>query len=223
MDKKDPFPASSFLGRPAEPARRGYHHGRLKDALLEAARSLVAERGTAGFTLAEAAKRVGVTNAAPYRHFPDRNALMTELAQQGFQSFGQRLAQAWDHGRPNPRSAFMRMGAAYLAFAREEPGLYAAMFENVGALATPESGEAADKALAVLRQACAAVLADAGAAPEGARKLAFEIWSFSHGVAMLAAGGHLDPKHPGCDPAPVLQGGVEGLVVAAIRAGGGRV
>jgi AcrR family transcriptional regulator len=218
MDKKDPFPASSFLGQ----ARRGYHHGRLKDALLEAARSLVAERGAAGFTLAEAAKRVGVTNAAPYRHFPDRSALMTELARQGFQSFGERLTLAWDKGRPNARSAFMRMGAAYLAFAHEEPGLYAAMFENVGALASRESGEAADKALAVLRQACAAVLAEAGASTDGARKLAFEIWSYSHGVAMLAAGGHLDPKNPGCDPAPIFQGGCDGLLTAAVKAGGGR-
>jgi len=219
MDKKDPFPASSFLGK----ARRGYHHGRLKDALLEAARSLVAERGAAGFTLAEAAKRVGVTNAAPYRHFPDRNALMGELARQGFRSFGERLAQAWDRGRPNAASAFMRMGAAYLAFARDEPGLYAAMFENVGALASPESGAEADRALEVLRQACAAVLAEAGASPERARQLALEIWSYSHGVAMLAAGGHLDPKNPGCDPAPILQGGANGLLAAAIRAGGGRV
>ncbi len=218
MDSKQPFPASSLLGA----ARRGYHHGRLKDALLEAARALVAERGPAGFTLAEAAKRVGVTAAAPYRHFPDRNALMAELARTGFESFGQRLAAAWDEGRPHPRDAFTRMGQAYLAFARDEPGAYATMFENVGALASPESGAAADKALSILRQACSGVLAEAGAAPEGARKLAFEIWSLSHGVAMLAAGGHLDPRNPGCDPAPILAGGVEGLLAAAIRAGGGR-
>ena len=61
-------PKQNFFGG----GRRGYHHGRLRDALVEAARTLVAERGTAGFTLAEAAKRVGVTAAAPYRHFSDR-------------------------------------------------------------------------------------------------------------------------------------------------------
>ena len=78
--------------------RRGYHHGRLKDALIEAARNLVAERGPAGFTLSEAAKRVGVTAAAPYRHFADRNALMSELAQRGFETFSDRLERAWDNG-----------------------------------------------------------------------------------------------------------------------------
>lgn len=214
MDKKDSFPASSFLGG----ARRGYHHGRLKDALLEAARALIAERGASGFTLAEAAKRIGVTAAAPYRHFTDRNAVMAELARTGFDHFGKRLASAWDGGRPDATAAFQRMGAAYLAFAREEPGLYAAMFENVGALATPESGAAADQALAVLKQACAAVLTQMGAPAEGARKLALEIWSLSHGVALLAAGGHLDPRNPGCDPAAILQGGARGLVEQAVRA-----
>jgi AcrR family transcriptional regulator len=217
MDKKD-FPGSSFLGA----ARRGYHHGRLKDALVEAGRMLLAERGSAGFTLAEAAKRVGVTAAAPYRHFPDRNALMAELARQGFVTFGQRLSSAWDNGRPNALEALARMGHAYLAFAREEPGLYTAMFENVGALAEPESGAAADKALAILRQAAAAVLVEAGGRPDNARKLAFEIWSLSHGVAMLASGGHLDPRNPGCDPAEILAGGVRGMVAENIRATGGR-
>jgi AcrR family transcriptional regulator len=218
MDKKEPFPGSSFLGA----ARRGYHHGRLKDALVEAGRSLLAERGSAGFTLAEAAKRVGVTAAAPYRHFPDRSALMAELARQGFVTFGQRLLAAWDEGRPTALEALRRMGHAYLAFAREEPGLYTAMFENVGALADPESGAAADKALAMLRQAAASVLMEARASNENARKLAFEIWSLSHGVAMLAAGGHLDPRNPGCDPAEILAGGVKGLVATAVRDAGGR-
>ncbi|MDB5650288.1 MAG: TetR family transcriptional regulator [Hyphomicrobiales bacterium] len=218
MDKNEPFPASSFLGA----ARRGYHHGRLKDALVEAARSLLAERGAAGFTLAEAAKRVGVTAAAPYRHFVDRNALMAELARQGFDSFGQRLSTAWKGGQPRAFEALARMGTAYLTFAREEPGLYAAMFENVSVLAAPESGAAADKALAILRQAAAAVLKEAGGSEDGAKRLAFEIWALSHGVAMLAAGGHLDPRNPGCDPAAILNGGVDGLVSTAIRMGHGQ-
>ena len=91
--------------------RRGYHHGRLKQALVEAARTLVAERGPAGFTLAEAAKLVGVTSAAPYRHFSDRTALMGELARLGFELFAERLSQAWDDAQPDPVAAMLRMGA----------------------------------------------------------------------------------------------------------------
>ena len=108
------------------------------------------------FHLAEAAKRVGVTAAAPYRHFSDRNELMGELAGRGFQLFGERLARAWDEGRPSAMEALYRMGAAYLAFAQEEPGLYAAMFGNVQTLAASAPGAAADAALETLRRASVA-------------------------------------------------------------------
>ena len=171
-----------FFGGP----RRGYHHGRLKDALVEAARALVAERGPAGFTLAEAAKLVGVTAAAPYRHFADRAELLEELARRGFEMFGQRLAGAWDGGRPDAAGAFRRIGAAYLAFAREEPGLYLAMFGNARTLDSPDAGRAATKALETLRTGAATVLIQLGAPHADARKLAFEVWSLSHGIAMLA-------------------------------------
>jgi AcrR family transcriptional regulator len=196
--------------------RRGYHHGRLRDALVEAARTLVTERGPAGFTLAEAAKRVGVTAAAPYRHFSDRNELMGELASRGFQLFGERLARAWDDGRPSVLDAFRRMGAAYLAFAQEEPGLYAAMFGNVQTLAAPEPGAAADAALDTLRRASVAMLRNQGAPETAARDLAFQIWAYSHGVAMLAVSGHLAVSK-GCDPAAVLQQGTTNLVEMTVR------
>jgi AcrR family transcriptional regulator len=205
-------PKQNFFGG----QRRGYHHGRLRDALVEAARSLVAERGPAGFTLAEAAKRVGVTAAAPYRQFSDRNELMGELASRGFQLFGERLARAWNDGRPTILEAFGRMGAAYLAFAQEEPGLYAAMFGNVQTLAAPGPGAAADAALDSLRRASGAILRSYGAPESAARDLAFQIWAYSHGVAMLAVSGHLAASK-GCDPAAVLQQGTANIVEMTVR------
>ena len=218
MDTKDSFFKNAFLGA----QRRGYHHGRLKDALIEAARSLIAERGTAGFTLADAARLAGVTAAAPYRHFPDRNALMAELARRGFEMFGQRLAGAWNNGQPDPVAALKRMGSAYLAFAREEPGLYGAMFNNVGPLAAPEAGAAADKALALLRIACDSVLRQRGGDEHNGLALTFEIWSLSHGVAMLALAGHLNPANSGCDPTPILESGVASLIEMAARRKGAK-
>jgi AcrR family transcriptional regulator len=200
--------------------RRGYHHGSLKDALLEAARSLLAERGPAGFTLAEAAKLVGVTAAAPYRHFSDRNALMSELARRGFEQFGKRLASAWDDGRPDPQAALARMGAAYLAFSRDEPGLYTAMFNNVAALAAPDAGAPAETAIEILRTAARNVLRKRGALEGGARELALEIWSMSHGVAMLSLAGHLDWRRTDIEPDRILGCGVTALVEMAVRRGG---
>ncbi|MGY3288943.1 AcrR family transcriptional regulator [Bradyrhizobium sp. LM3.6] len=114
-------------------AERGYHHGNLKEALLQAALGLIAEKGAAGFTFADAARMAGVSAAAPYRHFRDREELLSSIAQRGFEQFEARLTAAWDDGRPDTVTAFERVGRAYLAFAREEPAFYNAMFESGGA------------------------------------------------------------------------------------------
>ena len=98
---------------------RGYHHGNLKEALLQAALGLIAEKGAAGFTFADAARMAGVSPAAPYRHFRDRDELLSSIAQRGFEQFEALLTQAWDDGRPDTVTAFERVGKAYLAFARE--------------------------------------------------------------------------------------------------------
>src|SRR6266581_8076117 len=105
------------MSRPASGVleRRGYHHGNLREALVAAGRDLIAERGPAGFTLVEAARRAGVSPAAPYRHFKDRDALVAEISRRGFEEFGKRLAAAWARADKNPLSAFSRMGEAYLA------------------------------------------------------------------------------------------------------------
>lgn len=211
MIHKHPFLGRARFGE----ARRGYHHGSLKDALIAAARVLIAEHGSAGFTLAEAAKLVGVTAAAPYRHFSDRHDLIGELARRGFELFDVHLSGAWDEGRPEARAALKRMGQAYIAFALAEPGLYSAMFNEAKHLRRPFSCAAADKAFDGLGRATAAVLAGANVSPADVRRLAFEIWALAHGTAMLAIAGHLDPAH-GDDSAAILEQGAETLIEAAI-------
>jgi AcrR family transcriptional regulator len=194
-------------------ARRGYHHGRLKDALIEAARALIAQRGPNGFTLSEAAKLVGVTAAAPYRHFADRDELIGALARRGFELFGERLAKAWDEGRPEARIALRRMGQAYLSFAAAEPGLYAAMFQNAKSLYGPAAEAVASQALDGLVHAATAILSKHGAAPGEARRLAFELWALSHGTAMLSLAGHLNGSE---EPISILEHGAEALIDKAL-------
>src|SRR6201988_3561246 len=109
---------------------RGYHHGNLKEALLRAALELIAKKGPAGFTFAEAARWAGVSPAAPYRHFRDRDELISSVALRGFQQFEAALAKAWDGGRPDSMTPLDRLGKAYLAFARTEPAYYSAIFES---------------------------------------------------------------------------------------------
>src|ERR1700761_7772584 len=135
-------------------AERGYHHGNLREALLQAALDLIAQKGAAGFTFADAARMAGVSPAAPYRHFRDRDELLSSIAQRGFEQFEALLAAAWDDGRPDTLSAFERVGKAYLAFAREEPAYYSAMFESgVPADANPALMAAAERAFAIIRAA----------------------------------------------------------------------
>src|SRR4026209_1559860 len=88
--------------------RRAYHHGNLREALIRAALDLIAEKGPAGFTFADAARPAGVRPAAPYRHFPDRDALMADVARRGFELLEEALKGAWDEGRPEPLAAFER-------------------------------------------------------------------------------------------------------------------
>ncbi|MGE0629687.1 MAG: TetR/AcrR family transcriptional regulator [Hyphomicrobiaceae bacterium] len=190
--------------------RRGYHHGNLKEALIEAALRLIRDKGPAGFTFAEAARAAGVSPAAPYRHFRDREDLMAEVARRGFEDFAIGLTTAWDTGKPTPLEALKRLGAAYLDFARHNPAVYAAMFEAGLVVADyPELRSAADHAFAVLREACDAVSATfpAGRRPPGLM-LALHIWSLSHGIASLFARGDGSRRPLPMSPEELLEAGV---------------
>ena len=166
---------------------RGYHHGNLKEALLRAALELIAQKGPAGFTFAEAARWAGVSPAAPYRHFRDRDELLANIALRGFERFELVLKRAWDDGRPDALAALDRLGKAYLEFARTEPAYYSAMFEAGIPLSTsPELREAGDRAFAVLRGAAEKLCAQMPSATRPPMLMvALHIWSMSHGIASL--------------------------------------
>jgi AcrR family transcriptional regulator len=169
--------------------RRGYHHGNLREALIRAALDLIGQKGAAGFTFADAARMAGVSSAAPYRHFRDREALMADVARRGFELFAAALDRAWNDGRPEPMRAFEGIGRAFLDFARREPAYYTAMFEAGVALdADPDLRQAADRAFGVLRAAseslCALLPRDAR---PPALMMSLHVWALSHGIASLFA------------------------------------
>ena len=158
---------------------------------MKAALDLIAAKGPAGFTFAEAARAAGVSPAAPYRHYRDRDALMADVARRAFELFESKLKQAWAGGTPDAFSAFERVGRAYLAFARSELAQYSAMFESgLSFQAFPDLHIAGDRAFAVLREACAALVASM---PEDKRPpvmmMALHIWAEAHGIASLFARG----------------------------------
>ena len=183
-----------------------YHHGNLKEVLLEAARKLIEQYGPAGFSLTEAARLAGVSPAAPYRHFRDRDALLAEVARSGFERFAARLETAWNNGIPTPLSAFEQLGRAYLAFAREEPASYTVMFETGLAETVREPIADAEGAFDVLQQAATALCRQL---PESERPpiklMSLHIWAISHGVATLFAQGELQAQKIPMNPEEILE------------------
>ena len=164
---------------------RPYHHGDLAQALIAATRSLLEEGGPAAVSLREAARRVGVSPTATYRHFKDKDALLAATAADGFAEFGRRLAGAAAEG-PDPLGA---MGLAYVRFALEQRGLFRLMFgpQLARRSSHPALEQAASTAFARLR-AGVEVLAATGRDP---RLAAISAWALVHGLAHLFLDGLL--------------------------------
>ena len=170
---------------------RGYHHGNLKETLVRAALELIEQKGPAGFTFAEAARWAGVSPAAPYRHFRDRDELLADVARRGFEQFTIALKRAWEDGKPDVISAFDRLGKAYLNFAKREPAYYSAMFEaGIAPDTDAELRAASERAFAVLRTASETLVSGMPARGRPpALMVALHIWSLTHGIASLFSRG----------------------------------
>ena len=188
--------------------KRGYHHGNLRQALVEAALMLIAERGPQGFTLSEAAKTAEVTPAAVYRHFAGRDDLLAEVARQGFDIFAALLEYAWDEGRPTALAAFEATGRAYLAFARKYPGHYQAMFESgLQPGNHPDLAVVSQRARAIMDRAAEALTAGLPAARRPpARMVSAHVWAASHGVVELFLRGNGGPSP--FPPEDLLESGI---------------
>lgn len=201
--------------------RRGYHHGNLREALINAALGLISEKGTAGFTFADAARAAGVSAAAPYRHFRDRDALMADVAQRGFEQLEGDLALAAAKGEQSPVAVIERIARAYLDFTRREPAQYSAMFES-GQVFTESSDVrlAADRVFNVILDACK-TLVEAQPADQRApaMMIALHINALTHGVASLFARGDESRRPIPMPPEQLLEAGIlvylEGLGINA--------
>jgi len=154
--------------------RRGYHHGNLREALIQAALDLIAKKGPAGFTFADAARSAGVSAAAPYRHFPNHEALLVELSLEGFAELQEEIvASATGPGLVSDRVC--DIGAAYMRFVARRPALARLMFgaQLPNRESFPQLGNAADG----IGNAIGTALGDTA--------LGLAVWAAVHGLAML--------------------------------------
>lgn len=180
--------------------RDSYHHGDLKRALTSAALSLVAERGPKGFTLTEAARRAGVSAAAPYRHFTDKAHLLATVAEQGFLELYSALTVGADTGS-EPAEKLIETGRAYVCWALGHPDQYRVMFgADTDKSQHPSLAVAAGQAFGVLLDAIAACQAAGLLRGREPREAAGPLWSLVHGIASLAIEGEL--RNVGIDQDP---------------------
>lgn len=108
-------------------SKSGYHHGDLRRALIEASLALIAEEGFSALTLREVARRAGVTHAAPYRHFPDKEALLAAVAEEGFRTMVTLMRERMDK-ESGPIERLSACGVAYVLFAVQHPAHFRVMF-----------------------------------------------------------------------------------------------
>ncbi|GAA2697923.1 TetR/AcrR family transcriptional regulator [Actinoplanes palleronii] len=162
-------------------AERGtYHHGTLRQALINGAKEILAERGHEQFSLNEVARRAGVSTAAPYRHFRNRDELLGAVAEEGYVTLAERLEEA---------SGLAGLGGVYVRFAHDNPGLFVTMFRSRPGGTESVAGRAAFETL--LRAITAAQRSGEIATHASSEITARSLWVTLHGLAVL----HLQQPH----------------------------
>jgi AcrR family transcriptional regulator len=166
-----------------------YHHGDLRTALLGAAMELLEESGETAISLRAVARRAGVSPAAPYRHYADREALDSAIAAVGYRDLAKRLAAA--HPSPSTPHQLASVAVAYVQFALERPGLFRIMFGQSCDRDNDERVAATAAVSAYVRSIAQRTFPQADA-----DALATAIWALVHGLAFLYLDGKLDPPTP---------------------------
>jgi AcrR family transcriptional regulator len=185
---------------PAQDVRKPrYHHGDLRDALIAASRHLLNEQGAENFSLADACRVAGVSTAAPYKHFRDKNEVLKELIIIGMDDLRVSGQQALQSFGPTTLAGMVAMGQNYVAFAKREPGLFRLMFGRNPVLKSDPAVDTCCKTcfggvIQSVADFCAANRID-----QDASTIAVELWTFVHGVASLAIDGDYDKVAPGLD------------------------
>lgn len=184
---------------------RTYHHGNLRQAVIDAAVAEVQAVGAAGVSMREIARRAGVSHAAPIHHFGDKAGLFTAIATEGFRAITDFIGAA-----AQGRDAFIDGGVAYVVFALQHPGHFEVMFRpDLHRRDDAELAAASNAAFAVLYDSAAAAVP--GAPDDAVRGLVIAGWSLAHGLATLWLTGNLEDRLVP-DPALLTEQVREGLV-----------
>jgi AcrR family transcriptional regulator len=165
--------------------KAGYHHGELRAALIAATRRLIGEHGADRFSLADACAAAGVSTAAPYRHFSDKEELLALVVAEGFGDLTSRARAAALRHPDGSEERILEIGRAYVGFGLGEPALFRMMF-------APTMGRTSDERVTASGKACFQFVLDevvgycrATGVDGDADLIALQLWTFVHGVTSL--------------------------------------
>lgn len=184
---------------PAVRRKAGFHHGDLRGALIAATRQLMESRGPENFSLADACRLAGVSTAAPYKHFRDKQEILQEICQQGFDDLASRTQAAVEAHGVGTLDGIVAMGRAYVAFALEETAVFRLMFGQNKAVKQVEQVENSGKECfsGVIDQVAA--YCTASGLPGDPRAIALQLWTLVHGAACLLIDDDYAKVAPGLD------------------------
>jgi AcrR family transcriptional regulator len=185
------------LVKPKKRVTSGYHHGNLREALVDAAMDHLAAAGPSGVTIRGAAREAGVSHAAPYRHFRSKEALLSSVAEMGFRDLASRTEGARGAHPGDAGAALLAVAHAFLRFSFDHPALYRLMFGPQIREFSAHEGlrRAAERAFEVLVDLIADGQRDGAFIDGPARQHAAFAWSSLHGIASLRAEGRLGVTH----------------------------
>lgn len=200
-----------------EDRRDSYHHGDLRSQLIEATRVLVEEKGPDHFSVSEACRRAGVSTAAPYKHFKDKEEMLHDVALGGMQRQYRQMLDEIEKYPPGTLQRIVAMGRVYVRFAINEPGVFRLMFGlSEGHAENTDLIETGDNTFSVVQREVARCRGSDTVADSDVRQ-AFLLWSFVHGLSFLYIDGKLAQKNLDFDLDDVLIEIAERVVGAGLQ------
>ncbi|SFI37975.1 TetR/AcrR family transcriptional regulator [Albimonas pacifica] len=211
------LPTDSSPPAPQAPApreRARYHHGDLAHALLGAVRELVERDGADRMSVSKACRMAGVSTAAPYKHFADRNDILRSLCDIGFDELRAAMQAAHDGVADPGEARVAEIGKAYVAFAAANPGLFRVMFGMKRELISPSDEDYGLEAKACFQVVIGDVAEASGLEPgsEPAMRLAIMLWTFVHGVSTLLIDGDYEVTEVPVNTDALVEAAARGLL-----------
>jgi len=184
--------------------RKTYHHGDLRAKLIDATRQLVEEKGPDHFSVSEACRRAGVSTAAPYKHFKDKQEMLREVAKEGMEKQRRMLLSELALYPPATLDRIVAMGRVYVTYALSDTGVFRLIFGlSESHQDDSELIDMGDRVFGLVKQEVATFAGRDTVTPADEHK-AFLLWSFVHGLSFLQIDGKLEAKNMQIDLDPVL-------------------